>query len=57
MIPVKAMGVRTNRHKLLSQVSEFYKPIQIICKRSDVILISKGNWRFIRKTLKKIPNA
>jgi PHD/YefM family antitoxin component YafN of YafNO toxin-antitoxin module len=57
MIPIRAMEARTNLHKFFSQVSESYKPIQIIGKRPNVILISEGDWRFIRKTLKKIPDA
>jgi PHD/YefM family antitoxin component YafN of YafNO toxin-antitoxin module len=57
MIPIRAMEARTNLHKFISQALESYKPTQIIGKRSDAILISKGDWRFIRRTLKKIPNA
>ena len=51
MTTVTATEARKSLYKLLDEVAESHKPIQITGKRGNAVLIGEEDWRAVQETL------
>jgi len=51
MTTMTVSRARTQLYRLLDQAAQGHEPIHITGKRSNVVLISEGDWRAIQETL------
>jgi prevent-host-death family protein len=51
MTALSASDARKRLYKLVDEVKETHRPVQIVGKRSSAVLISEEDWRAIEETL------
>ncbi len=51
METLSVTSARSNLYSLIDEAGEFHRPIQIIGKRHNAVLISEADWRAIQETL------
>ena len=51
MTTLSASEARKRLYKLVDEVKETHKPVQIVGKRSSAVLVSEEDWRAIEETL------
>jgi antitoxin YefM len=51
MVTLKASEARTKLFRLMDELSASHEPVQVIGKRSSVVIISADDWRSLEETL------
>jgi prevent-host-death family protein len=51
MTALSASDARKRLYRLVDEVKETHRPVQIVGKRSSAVLISEEDWRAIEETL------
>lgn len=51
MIALTAMQARAKLYKLLDEVTESHRPVFIIGKRSNAVLVAEDDWRALQETV------